>query len=157
MTRKFATFVRAFSVCSALLIVFLSIKVCADGDAPSGFGWVIAAAFLSAGLTVFFAFRYASHIEMTLDHDEQLEEFVARISRLESLLGKQAKGAATEAAALDAAQQEEAHVAPASRLSPVKPIPLAGDPERIMCPHCGEIQKSSRGQCWDCGIPFVTE
>ncbi|MBO4419105.1 MAG: hypothetical protein J5789_04705 [Oscillospiraceae bacterium] len=153
MKKGFASYVRIIGTIYAVLN-FISAFIALG----SSF-FVFLVNFTSAVLVLIYAFHYANHIEITLDHEEDIMAISERLKTLEAVLRQnQADSQAESAADMEGTDRSE-HEGPVLEAgqAAVKPIPDPDDPNRITCPHCGEVQKSDRARCWGCGVPFVTE
>ena len=153
MSRGFANFIRIIGIILAILEI-----VAAFLTADAGV-LVFIVSIVSAAVILLFTFQYAKHIDTTLDHEDHIVMLMAKVKRLEAALSQDRSEAPEESPAngKPAERGKFQRPLPKTEKPAVKPVPVPGDSEHMTCPSCGDVQRSNRTRCKNCGVPFLTD
>lgn len=153
MSRGFANFIRIVGIVLAILEIAAAFLTADAGVLPFFLNLI------SAVIILIFTFQYAKHIDTTLDHEDDIVTLMAKMKRLEAMLVQNqseapaespANGKPTDRGRFERPRQKQEQPA-------VKPVPVPGDPEHMCCPNCGDVQRTNRTRCKNCGVSFLTD
>lgn len=150
MSRGFANFIRVIGIILAILEVVAAFLTAEAG----ALAFIVN--IISGVIILIFTFQYAKHIDTTLDHEDDIMTLMARVKRLEAALfqDRSEDPAAPSASGKPAERGSFQRPLPKTEQPSVKPVPVPGDPEHMICPSCGDVQRTNRTRCKNCGVPF---
>ena len=158
MSKGYAIFIRVFGSVLAGMEIIAAILTWEDGPLA------VILYLVSAIVVLILALQYANHIDTTVRHEQAIAELTRAVKSLKAppreepsqVSDLKTAGASPSADVGEFLNKVRSELRPAAG-EKVRPVPVPDDPGYFVCPCCGKMQKGSRSDCWNCGVPFLTD